>query len=157
MQKKLYGSAQKMFDHPSPPPPKQKFCGRRWSHWVEDILQFMTRRVNFITIRRSLDFAFTRIMKFFVQKKKKLPFLSSHLSSYSSMLSIVLFELIYRLFCSSGSHLCDSSGCLRKEHLESNKQPQPVSILFRGLMRWLVYIHYNPKPITKTEYRFSLI
>ncbi len=34
------------------------------------------------------------------------------------MLSIVLFELIYRFFCSSGSHLCDSAGCLRKENLE---------------------------------------
>jgi hypothetical protein len=46
-----------------------------------------------------------------------LPCMSSDPSSYSGMLSIVLFELIYSLFCSSGSHLCDSSGCLREEHL----------------------------------------
>jgi hypothetical protein len=44
--------------------------------------------------------------------------MSSDPSSYSGMLSIVLFELIYRLFCSSGSHLCDSTGCLRAKHLE---------------------------------------
>jgi hypothetical protein len=46
-----------------------------------------------------------------------------------------------------------------------NKQPRPVSILLKGLIKWLVHIHYNPKTRTKTEYstftsshdRFSLI
>jgi hypothetical protein len=52
------------------------------------------------------------------KEQKKLPFMSSDPSSYSGMLSIVLFELIYSLFCSLGSHLCDSSGCLRAKHLE---------------------------------------
>src|SRR5271154_606183 len=32
-----------------------------------------------------------------------------------------------------------------------NKQPRPVSTLLKGLIRWLVHIHYNPKAITKTE------
>jgi hypothetical protein len=32
------------------------------------------------------------------------------------------------------------------------KQPRPVSTLLKGLIRWLVHIHYNPKAITKTEY-----
>src|ERR1700686_2862028 len=31
------------------------------------------------------------------------------------------------------------------------KQPRPVSTLLKGLIRWLVHIHYNPKAITKTE------
>ena len=52
------------------------------------------------------------------KEQKALPFLSNTSSSYSCMLYIVLFELIYRILCSSGSHLCDSTGCLRAEHLE---------------------------------------
>src|ERR1700735_4452282 len=32
------------------------------------------------------------------------------------------------------------------------KQPRPVSTLLKGLIRWFVHIHYNPKAITKTEY-----
>ncbi len=32
------------------------------------------------------------------------------------------------------------------------KQPRPVSTLLKGLIRWLVHIHYNQKVITKTEY-----
>jgi len=32
------------------------------------------------------------------------------------------------------------------------KQPRPVSTLLKGLIRWLVHIHHNPKAITKTEY-----
>ncbi len=32
------------------------------------------------------------------------------------------------------------------------KQPRPVSTLLKGLIRWLVHIHYNPKAIAKTEY-----
>ena len=36
------------------------------------------------------------------------------------------------------------------------KQPRPVSTLLKGLIRWLVHIHYNPKAITKTE-RSTLI
>ncbi len=32
------------------------------------------------------------------------------------------------------------------------KQPRPVSTLLKGLIRWLVNIHYNPKAITKTEF-----
>ena len=35
---------------------------------------------------------------------------------------------------------------------EIYKQPRPVSTLLKGLIRWLVHIHYNPKAITKTEY-----
>ena len=31
------------------------------------------------------------------------------------------------------------------------KQPRPVSTLLKGLIRWLVHTHYNPKAITKTE------
>jgi hypothetical protein len=32
------------------------------------------------------------------------------------------------------------------------KQPRPVSTLLKGLIRWLVHIHYNQKALTKTEY-----
>jgi hypothetical protein len=34
---------------------------------------------------------------------------------------------------------------------EIYKQPRPVSTLLKGLIRWVVHIHYNPKAITKTE------
>ena len=37
------------------------------------------------------------------------------------------------------------------------KQPRPVSTLLKGLIRWLVHIHYNPKTITKTEYSTRIL
>ena len=53
------------------------------------------------------------------------------------------------------------SSCFHLRRKKSDKQltngayeqlPRPVSTLLKGLIRWLVRIHYNPKAITKTEY-----
>ena len=41
---------------------------------------------------------------------------------------------------------------LFREIVKFYKQSRPVSTLLKGLIRWLVHIHYNPKAITKTEY-----
>jgi hypothetical protein len=55
-----------------------------------------------------------------LRSKEKIKFssMSSNPLSYSGTLSIVYLEPYIHFLCSSGSHLCDTNGCLRKDHLE---------------------------------------
>jgi len=67
-------------------------------------------------------------------------FLSSKAHPKVTLISSILFDQRQKMPQNYG------------DHLKFYKQPGPVSTLLKGLIRWLVHIHYNPKAITKTEY-----
>ena len=73
------------------------------------------------------------------KERKILPPLSSDPSSYSGLLAVIVFEIVYNSFCFSGSHLCDSADCLRAEHLEVELHSINASRRFcDGVVLWVI-------------------